>query len=575
MSRGSDKKPDEYYNNGYFELARFGKLVSLRNNMMPEQHAQYMGLLASCYLEAKININTKIRKIRDSISICEPLGILNFSVSMSFMSMVNKLSEAKYTTDDNFTIRAVEYIQSILISTENHYKVATDIRQDDSAKYFEILNLIKELYKEVNVFYAYWGSYIKKEQGDLSDDVIKYIIEAQMSSLVRGDRYQIYEMEHLRKLLLPHNDIMIELFQLTAKEFIDGVGKLQYSLSSAKADSSNNLRKSLISFEKIFEINDNDDIEKLIDGKERDKCQSIIEDLFGYSLYDVKRVTEWSDKIIDNLSYGLNEYGNFFNGEYPGWPILDLPVQKKPFIKIYGVSYCFDYYNLFDNIYRVMQKTIKELKPTYVNDWSHIQQRTSEQMVEELFKKLLPDSITLRDNYYPKNSSLKECNENDVIVIYENILFIIEVKAGSFTYTPAITDYEAHINSFKSLVEKADYQCERTINYIKNNDDAPIYDNDKNLKVILKNNDFREIYSFCVTVDNFNEFAAKAEKLSFIKLQSGTIAISIDDLRVYSDYFDSPLYFLHYLKQRKLATQIKNLNLNDGVCQHSCRNFNF
>lgn len=39
----------------------------------------------------------------------------------------------------------------------------------------------------------------------------------------------------------------------------------------------------------------------------------------------------------------------------------------------------------------------------------------------------------------------------------------------------------------------------------------------------------------CVTVDNFNEFAAKAEKLSFIKMQSDAIALSIDDLRVYSE----------------------------------------
>lgn len=212
-----------------------------------------------------------------------------------------------------------------------------------------------------------------------------------------------------------------------------------------------------------------------------------------------------------------------------------------------------------------MQKTIKEFNPKYVDDWSHIQQKASEQMVEDLFKKLLPNSKSFLDNYYPKNNSLKQCYENDIIVVYEDILFIVEVKAGSFTYTPAITDYKAHIKSFETLVEKADDQCERTVNYVKNHDEAAIYDRGKNLKVVLNRNKFREIYSFCVTVDNFNEFAAKAEKLSFIKIQNGTIAISIDDLRVYSDYFNCPLYFLHYLKQRKLATQIKNLNLNDEL----------
>ncbi|OMF37938.1 hypothetical protein BK133_02830 [Paenibacillus sp. FSL H8-0548] len=37
---------------------------------------------------------------------------------------------------------------------------------------------------------------------------------------------------------------------------------------------------------------------------------------------------------------------------------------------------------------------------------------------------------------------------------------ISEVKAGSFVYTPAITDYVAHVKSLKALIEKADYQCE-------------------------------------------------------------------------------------------------------------------
>lgn len=558
-------KPDDYYNNEYFELARYGKVVSLKNNMTTEQHEKYMESLAEYYEKAKNNINLKVDKICDLVSTCEPLSILNFLVSMSFSSMVNMLSECEYTVEQNFTIRAVEYIQSILVSTENYYKEDNNVLKDDSKKYFEVLNLVVELYQEVNLFYNYWGAYIKKQDENLSDDMIQYIVESQMASLVRGERYQIYEIEHLRKLLLPHNDVIIELFQITAEEFISGLEKLQYSLSSAKADATNNLMEAFEKIQDKIDISEDLSFEKFIDDKERVEAQSFIEDLFGYSLYDVKRVTQWSDKIIDSLSYELNEYKKFFDGEYPGWPIIDLPIQKKPFIKINGVSYCFDYYNLFDNIYRIMQKTIKELKPTYVNAWSHIQQQTSEEMVEELFKKLLPNSITIRDNYYPKNKSLKQCDENDVIVVYKDILFIIEVKAGSFIYTPAITDYQAHVNSFKTLVERADYQCERTINYIKNNNEAAIYDRDKNLKIVLKQDNYREIYSFCVTVDNFNEFAAKAEKLSFIKLQSGAIAISIDDLRVYSDYFESPLYFLHYLRQRKLATQIKNLNLNDEL----------
>ena len=35
-------KPDDYYTNGIFELARFGNNVVLKNNMTPEMHEKYL-----------------------------------------------------------------------------------------------------------------------------------------------------------------------------------------------------------------------------------------------------------------------------------------------------------------------------------------------------------------------------------------------------------------------------------------------------------------------------------------------------------------------------------------------------
>ena len=66
-----------------------------------------------------------------------------------------------------------------------------------------------------------------------------------------------------------------------------------------------------------------------------------------------------------------------------------------------------------------------------------------------------------------------------------------------------------------------------------------------------------------MTVDNFNEFAAKAEKLSIISLKEETIVISYDDLLVYADYFDNPICFLHYLRQRKAAMHVPQYQMND------------
>lgn len=156
--------------------------------------------------------------------------------------------------------------------------------------------------------------------------------------------------------------------------------------------------------------------------------------------------------------------------------------------------------------------------------------------------------------------------ENDIIVLFDDSLIIAEVKAGSFTYTPAITDLEAHKKSFEALINKANYQCERALDYYNRCQDiVSFYDENKQQKFTFDKNKIKNVYTFCVTVDNFNAFEAKIEKTHFSEIKDGTIAISIDDLEAYTAYFDSPLYFLHFLKHRKEATKIKELMLNDEL----------
>lgn len=542
-------------------------LISFRNDMSTEKYKEMIALYSNVYLDAKKEIDNLVQSIKNKISNCNPLELLNYMVSMAYMSLINTSSEIQFEADDILVQRSVEYVQSVLVSSESNYSYEDSHLHDESQKYEEILNNVVELQKKIYVFYFLWTAHVLSQDEQIDNDVLQYIIESQLFYNVRGDRYQVYQIDHLRCLIEPHDLIIRKLFNVSSDKFIEGLEKLEYSLSGAKADVFNELGANFDKFGKMFAHDIlEDEIEDYFQVFMDEEMQSFINKKVGYSLYDVKAVTGWSDILIDAFSYNINEYDKFYyDGDFSGWPIIDLPIQKKPFINVNGIRYCFDYYSLFDNIYRVLQKTIKELEPTYVNTWSHIQQNTTEIMVEDLMKKILPGCQSYRDNYYPKNTSLKDCAENDILVIYDNVLFIIEVKAGSFVYTPAITDYEAHIKSFKALIEKADYQCDRTLKYIQKHDVAPIYDREKNKKVDIIYSNYSDVYTMCVTVDNFNEFAAKAEKLSFIRMQSDAIALSIDDLRVYSDILNNSLCFLHYMKQRKKAIKFPQIALNDEL----------
>ncbi len=128
-----------------------------------------------------------------------------------------------------------------------------------------------------------------------------------------------------------------------------------------------------------------------------------------------------------------------------------------------------------------------------------------------------------------------------------------------------LTDFENHIVSYQNLIEKADKQCKNTYDYLLSSDEAIIYNQDASIKTKINMREIKDVFTISVTIDNINDYAARAEKLKFLELKSKAICISLDDLMVYREFFDSPLVFLHFLQQRRQATQESKLALSDEL----------
>ena len=553
-------RPDDYFFNGVFEMARFGKNTIVRNNRTPAQHAAQMEYLCTEYPSQYESISKKVLAIKEKVMQCDPYGLLMYLRSVAISAQLNIFSEAELSSDANAIVRAQEYIQSILVSTKNTYD-SSKAGDSQEELYAQIVSDFELLYKDFVFFYHFWAAYTERAKG-IAGDRLNDIVESQYMYWVRGNRYQVFELDPLKKLLPPHDAVLQELFGVSADNIILGLEKLQYSLSQGYADAMMEFGTEYQSFINSTGAGMNPEDVIL---STQDRVLPIMGKLFGNDLVDVVSITGWDTRFIDALSLEVGECNTFFgDDEFSGWPIVELPVMKKPFIKVNGKVYAFLYYALFDNIYRIIQKNILSRKPDYLEAWKQHQTEASEEMVRDLFLKLLPGAETYIGNYYPVRTSLKQMNENDIIAVFHNHLFIIEVKAGSFPSTPPITDFNAHISAYHSLAEVADSQCSRTLDYIATHPNAQFYNKDKVPTFTLPNlSSFDDVYTFSVTVDNFNEFAAKAEKLSVISLKRQTIVLSYDDLLVYAGYFDSPIRFLHYLKQRKAAMTVPQFQMHD------------
>ncbi len=550
-------KCDSLNNKKY--LVTVDSLKQLHSHLS-EDDIKKMAMEFSKQFEVKKNeIDSDIKILIERLVHCDPLKTLARATDLVMLPMINIVSEFQLSSEHPQTVRYIEYVQSLYIS---HKLDNQDIITDD--KYIsETLAQIEKIYVKTQSFIYYWAARALVEH-EYSYDEIDYITDSYLMRYVRGKRYQFQQIKIIKSLIAPHSDIFFTLYSLTVDDIIYGLEKLENSLSSGKIEAFNQFANEF----KKFDSSDGDCNQQIHNTND---IQSVVGKLFGYALYDVKEVTGWPDSFIKDFSFELGELSGVTeprNNGYVDWPIVDLPVQKKPFIIIDGVSYCFDYYNLFDNIYRMIQKNIKEKDSTYVTKWSNLQQAASENLVADMIRKLLPEAEVYIGNYYHNADNSRQFDENDILVIYDTCVLIIEVKAGSYVYTPAITDFKGHENSLKTLIEKADYQCNRTLKYINQNEISNFFvSNSKksDVKFSLERKQFDNFFTFCVTVDNFNDIEAKIEKTNFLKISNGTIAISIDDLDIYTEYFDSPLIFLHYLAQRQAATRNDKLYLNDEL----------
>ena len=565
-------KPDDYFNNGLFELARVGNSIIQKNIMSPEVHQQIMDELVDQCPRIKDQIDQLVCKIRDEVLMCNPLELLSFAQLQALGSMVGITSESQQIGMEFLsTGRMAEYIQSILVSCPKNIDRADD---DPPERFFEINKDISDLFGLINQYYLAYGASIIKS-GTLEGNLHKELFEAQLMYQVRGKRYQFIEHEYFEKLLTPHSQEFEKLFHITSRDIIEGISKLQYDLSQGRIDPVNELGKMYNAFLDAEE----EERELFIDRQREAGCQ-LLSRIFGTTLNDVCSITGWPGQFVRELSFGLGADTSLFeHPEYPGWPIIDLPIQKRPFIEIEGKYYCFDYYSFVDNLYRSIQKAVTRLDKEY--NWSTTQKEASENMVAGLFQSLLPSCTVYSNNYYPKGNSKKQLCENDLLVIYYGVAIIVEVKAGSFVYTAPLVDYEQHIKSYKTLIEAPEMQCKRTNDYLLANDTAILYTESGDEKVRIDKASISDIFMISVTVDNINEFASKAEKLSFLKLQCEAISLSVDDLMVYAHYFESPLRFLHFLKQRRAATKVDKLATNDELdhlglyLKHNCYYMNY
>lgn len=291
---------------------------------------------------------------------------------------------------------------------------------------------------------------------------------------------------------------------------------------------------------------------------------SDIDNVLPDNHFDLMTISKIPKKMLIDLSHEIGGGTDFISRTVkPGWPFVDMPTEFTPLIKQSDIIFCFDHNLLFDTLYRNMQRYITSKEKINIELWNKNQKTSSENLVFVLFQNLFAEDNILRNNYYKLGS---KWHENDLLIIENDLLLIVEIKAGSYTHRSALTDIESHKSSIINLIDKPTGQVDNLLNALDESNILVIYDSEgrnAKSKFTIDANKINVIVGITVTIDHFNEITAQYFNYGDKKTINST-PISIYDLFIVLNYFRSRIQFIHYLLFRN-EKFVKNMIVYDEL----------
>ena len=572
--------PDEFFERGPISMARFGNLTVGQSNWTPDQFKDHQQRLVQEYPKIVSQIDALIAEAVTVIAATKPLSLLYRVWGERMVAYMGITSEIEIEAEHAHKQRMIDYVQSLIAATPP----AENQNEADEETWQRLDNAVRSIFKKLNPwFFISESAHRRATLPEVSEAAEEFRFRAQiMWCNVSGAEYQAHNLPALRELLIPQSDNIKKAYGLDGSQLCDELAKIWHSLTMGIGEAAQAMdefrHESLDALEADIQagkVGEGSFAEQLNGAVIRhglaEKRDSAFGKFLGLDLFDLQKVTNLPTELLDDFSWSPGQETDFLSeGNFKGWPLRIWPTFKRPFLKVNGKHYCFDQTVLFDHFFRQIEKRVYQVDEATKQSWIATRKDVTERLPFEYFARILPQATVLQEVYYPLAEDGKKAKtyETDGILIYDDHLFIIEVKSGAFTYTDPTSDFDAHVKSLEALLADPAKQGSRFLKYLSGAAEVPLFDRGGNELFRIRKGDYRQVTLCAITLDQFTEIAAQAQRVGEIGVEVGTEplwALSLGDLRVYADIFTNPLEFLHFIEQRKEAFGSSSLQLDDEL----------
>lgn len=572
--------PDDFFEHGPISMARFGNLTVGQSNWKPDEFKEYHKRLAEAYPKIVSEIDALIEEATVLISATKPLSLLHRAWWQRAAAYVEINSEVEVQNEHAHTQRMIDYVQGLIAATPP----SQNQKDADEETWQRLSSVVSKIFEKLNPwFFISESAHRRATLPEINDATEEFRFRAQIIWCnVSGAEYQAHNIPALRELLVPQSDNIKKVYGLDGEQLCDELAKIWHSLTMGLGEAFEAMedfrKESLDALEA--------DVQAGIAGEGAlaeqldrtvvrhgltEKRNVALGKFLGLDLFDLQKITNLPIELLNDFAWSPGQETDFLSpGNLKGWPLRIWPTFKRPFLKVGERYYCFDQTVLFDHFFRQLEKRVYQVGEATKQAWIAARKDVTERLPFDYFAKILPQATLLQEIYYPlaENGSKTRTYETDGIIIYDDHLFVIEVKSGAFTYTDPTTDFNAHLKSLEGLLADPAKQGGRFLKYLRGSEEVPIFDKQGKEVFRIRKDDYRQVTLCAVTLDQFTEIAAQTQRVTEIGIALGTEplwAISLGDLRVYADIFSNPMEFLHFIEQRKEAFASSKVQLDDEL----------
>ncbi len=515
-------------------------------------------------------------RMRELIVAMPPHDLLGYIYAQR---MMKSIADQSITQEQNEAVRPddlinenqflLEYVHAVLAADA----APTDVTFDE-AKCAELFELGRKL-RDQAMFFAMASSADTKD-GVFGPNTADIEFHAKSTwVMLRGNRYQVLEGEFYRYVLAPHNDVLQETYGVGATDIAEGFQAMADATRSGQADA---IMEMMAQFKaaQAFAKAQNKPLEDVMEAwvtENADQSKAAgraMDDMFRGGIANVSRHTKLPPTLLTDLAYRRGEEIEFFAaGDFAGTPYRTLPARKKPLIQLGSDYYAIDPCFTRDAGYRALLFNLLQRRPDYKRTFEERQKTMSEAAFAEILAAQLPGATVFQEVYY-KDPVSKQWSENDTLILVDDVLFLVEAKAGAAaTIASPALDFARHAQSVQDLVLKAYKQCERFFNYLDSADEVPLYhlvDGKYEECGRVRYADYRVMVPIGLTVETFSPFSTYCKELPQVRPLLGKhafVSLSIDELFVLKRFLPTAGQFAHYMEVRQAVAGMRRAHLFD------------